>query len=160
MKRAYAQWLVLSAFLVLCFAAAALGSQFTSQSINSWYNTLEKPAWNPPNWVFAPVWTFLYLAMALAAWLVWRERGFQGAAGALGLFVLQLALNVAWSGLFFGLRNPLAGFVDIVLLWLAILGTLIAFWRINTAAGLLFVPYWLWVTYAGALNFVLWRMNA
>lgn len=160
MKRAYAQWLVLSAFLVLCFAAAALGSQFTSQSINSWYNALEKPAWTPPNWIFAPVWTLLYLAMALAAWLVWRERGFRGAAGALGLFVLQLALNVAWSGLFFGLRNPLAGFVDIVLLWLAILGTLIAFWRINTAAGLLFVPYWLWVTYAGALNFVLWRMNA
>jgi benzodiazapine receptor len=159
MKRDYAQWFALAAFLVLCFAAAAVGSLFTAQSVNTWYEGLAKPSWTPPDSLFAPVWTFLYLAMALAAWLVWRKRGLRGAPVALGLFFLQLVLNVAWSGLFFGMRSPLLGLLDIAVLWLAIVATLIAFWRINAFAGLLFVPYAAWVTYAGALNFAIWQLN-
>lgn len=159
MNRDYAQWVVLSGFIALCFVAAAVGSVLTGTSVDTWYRQLDKPDWNPPNWVFGPVWTALYLAMALAAWLVWRKKGFGGASVALGVFFLQLVLNVAWSGLFFGLRSAALGFFGVVLLWLAILGTLIAFGRINKLAGALFVPYALWVTYAGALNFAIWRMN-
>jgi tryptophan-rich sensory protein len=159
MKKEYAQWFALAGFLILCFAAATLGSMLTAQSVGGWYNNLAKPSWNPPKGVFAPVWTALYTAMAFSAWLVWRRRGFRGASGALGLFLLQLVLNVAWSGLFFGLRSPFLGFIDIVLLWFAILATLIAFSRINTLAGILFVPYLAWVSYAAALNFAIWRLN-
>jgi tryptophan-rich sensory protein len=97
--------------------------------------------------------------MAIAAWIVWRRRGFGGAAGAPGFFSLQLALNALWSPLFFGLRNPLAGLVDIVPLWAAILATLVCFWRISPLAGALLVPYWLWVSFATALNFMIWKMN-
>lgn len=159
MKKEYLQWFALAGFLVLCFGAATVGSMLTSTSVRDWYPQLVKPSWNPPTSVFAPVWTLLYLAMALAAWLVWRKRETGGAWAALGLFALQLALNVAWSGLFFGLRSPGLGVVDIVLLWFAILATLVAFWRINTVAGVLFLPYLAWVSYAAALNMVIWRMN-
>lgn len=160
MKRDYAQWMALSVFLVVCFAAAAIGSMFTGSSVNTWYRQLDKPSWTPPDWLFAPVWTALYAAMALAAWLVWRRRARGGAWAALGLFAVQLALNVAWSGLFFGLRSPFWGLVCIVALWLAILGTLIGFGRIHMLAGVLFVPYLAWVTYAGALNFAIVQLNS
>jgi translocator protein len=146
-------------FVVVCFVAAGAGADFTSHSVRDWYPTLRKPSWNPPAWIFGPVWTVLYLMMAIAAWLVWRRRGFEGAAGALGIFTLQLALNALWSPLFFGLRNPLAGLLDIVPLWAAILATLVCFLRISPLAGALMVPYWLWVSFATALNFVTWKMN-
>ena len=113
--------LMLALFIAVCFVAAGAGAGFTSSSVSNWYPTLRKPSWNPPAWIFGPVWTVLYLMMAIAAWLVWRRRGFGGAGGALGFFALQLALNALWSPLFFGLRNPLAGLVDIVPLWAAIL---------------------------------------
>lgn len=148
--------LALVAFLALCFGAAWIGSQFEP---GAWYQELDKPSWNPPAWVFAPVWSLLYLMMAVAGWLVWRERGRKAVRLALALFVLQLALNAAWSWLFFGLNRPDLAFVEIVVLWLAILATAARFWRVRRAAGALLLPYLAWVGFAGVLNFVLWRMN-
>lgn len=148
--------LALVAFLVLCFGAAWIGSQFEP---GAWYQELQKPSWNPPAWVFAPVWSLLYLMMAVAGWLVWQERGRKAVRLALALFVLQLALNAAWSWLFFGLNRPDLAFVEIVVLWLAILATAARFWRVRRAAGALLLPYLAWVGFAGVLNWVLWRMN-
>lgn len=152
--------LVLVFFIASTLAVAAVGAWATTSSVATWYPTLHKPAWNPPAWLFGPVWTFLYLTMAVAAWLVWRKLGWSGGAGVLGLFAAQLALNAAWSPLFFGLRNPAAGLVDIVALWVAVLVTGICFWRVVPIAGALLVPYWLWVSFAAALNFEIWRLNA
>jgi len=145
--------------VAVCFAAAGLGSLFTRPAIEGWYASLPKPSWTPPNWVFGPVWTVLYLSMAIAAWLVWRRGGFPGAKLPLALFAAQLALNVAWSGLFFGLRTPGAALAEIVLLWLFILATAIAFWPISRVAAWLMLPYLLWVTYAAGLNYSIWRLN-
>jgi tryptophan-rich sensory protein len=146
-------------FIAVCLGVAGAGAIFTTNSVSDWYPMLQKPSWTPPSWLFGPVWTLLYLMMAVAAWLVWRKWGLDGVGVALGLFALQLALNAAWSPLFFGLRNPLAGLLDIVPLWVAILATLLSFWKISPIAGLLMVPYWLWVSFATALNFAIWRLN-
>ena len=148
--------LTLAAWLALSFAAAAIGAFFLP---GEWYARLQKPAWSPPNWIFGPVWTALYAMMGIAAWLVWRRGGFDGQRVALSLFLLQLLLNALWSPLFFGLRNPALAFVDIALLWLAVMGTVIAFWRANSFSGGLLVPYLAWVTFASALNFAIWRLN-
>jgi translocator protein len=150
---------VLVLFIAVCLAVAGLGAISTAASVRNWYPMLHKPSWTPPSWLFGPVWTILYLMMAIAAWLVWRRRGLVTVNSALGLFAFQLALNVAWSPLFFGLKNPLAGLLDIVPLWAAIMATLISFWKISPAAGVLLVPYWLWVGFATALNFAIWKMN-
>jgi tryptophan-rich sensory protein len=151
--------LSLALFLAACFSAAIFGSLFTAQSVREWYPGLQKPAGTPPPWVFGPVWTVLYLLMAIAGWQVWeRARGWSGARLALGLFFLQLALNALWSVLFFGLRNPAAGLAEITILWLAILATVIAFFPISRLAGWLMLPYLLWVSYASYLNFGIWRM--
>jgi len=150
---------VLVASLALCFAVAGLGGYCTSLGLGPWYDGLRKPSWTPPNRVFGPVWTALYGSMAVAAWLVWGRRGAHRVAFPLGLFGLQLALNLAWSGLFFALRRPGPAFGKIVLLWMAILATLVASGRVNSAAGWLLAPYLAWVTYAAALNFALWRLN-
>ncbi len=123
------------------------------------YLPLVKPAWTPPNWVFGPVWTALYLMMAVAAWRVWLAGPWRRTARPLGLFAVQLALNVLWSVLFFGLRMPGAALVEIGILWAAILATTLAFFRHCRLAGGLMVPYLLWVSYAVALNFELWRIN-
>ena len=154
------QTIGLVVFVALCLGAAALGSAATVPRIEGWYAALDKPSWTPPDWVFGPVWTVLYLAMAVAAWLVWRQKGWSGARVPLTLFGVQLALNVAWSWLFFGLRSPGLGFADIILLWMAIVATLVAFWRRSAVAGLLFVPYLAWVTFAAVLNYSIWQMNA
>jgi translocator protein len=151
------QGIGLVGWLLVVAVAAWFGSQFMP---GAWYAGLEKPAWTPPSWLFGPVWTLLYVAMAIAAWLVWRERGFSGAPVALGLFLLQLSLNAAWSWLFFGLQRPDLAFAEIVVLWGAILATLTAFGRIRAAAGWLLAPYLAWVTFAAALNFAIWRLNA
>lgn len=143
-------------FVGLCLLTGFVGSMATQSSVDTWYATLNKPSWTPPNWLFAPVWTSLYLAMGVAAWLVWR-RG--PARISLTLFFGQLALNLAWSFLFFGMRWPLGGLIDIALLWIAIAATLWAFRTSSTAAAWLMVPYLAWVSYASALNFALWRMN-
>ncbi len=150
---------VLLALVALCFGVAAAGAWATSSSVASWYPTLRKPSWNPPAWVFGPVWTALYLGMAIAAWLVWRRVGWRGAGGAWALFAVQLALNAAWSPLFFGLRSPGAALIDIAALWIAAGATVLAFFRISPVSGAILVPYWLWVSFAAILNAAIWRLN-
>ncbi|MGL5017817.1 MAG: TspO/MBR family protein [Luteolibacter sp.] len=148
--------LALLGWLLLCFAAAGTAA-FVSPG--GWYAEINKPAWNPPAWIFGPAWTFLYITMAVAAWLVWCEGGWRAQGRALGLFVLQWSLNALWTPLFFGLHRPGLALIEILALWLAILATLIAFWRVRRAAGVLLLPYLAWVTFATALNFTIWRMN-
>ena len=153
------QALALGLFYLLCFLAAGLGSLFTMVSLGSWYAGLAKPSWNPPSWLFGPVWTVLYAMMAVAGWLVWR-RG--GAASQLALrwFAVQLVLNVGWSAVFFGLQLPGLAFVEILVLWVAIAVTLVTSWKVSRAAGILLAPYLLWVSFAAVLNFAIWRLNA
>ncbi|MCL6481213.1 MAG: tryptophan-rich sensory protein [Firmicutes bacterium] len=153
------EWWGLIGFLAVVAAVQGLASWLTFPAVREWYPTLARPTWTPPDWVFGPVWTALYLMMAVAAWWVWRTGGWANARLALSLFALQLALNAAWSGLFFRLRSPAAGLVDILLLWIAIAATLLAFRRHSAVATWLLVPYFVWVSYAAALNFALWRMN-
>lgn len=155
MSRKY-PWLALVVLIAICFSAAGIGSLATTPNIPNWYAGLAKPSWTPPSWLFGPVWSVLYLSMAVAAWLVWR-RG--NALKPLTLFAVQLAFNAAWSWLFFGLHNPGMAFVDIVLLWAAIAATMVAFWFRSAVAGILFVPYLSWVSFAAVLNFTLWRLN-
>jgi benzodiazapine receptor len=159
LRRTVRQWLGLAVSLIICFTAAGIGEALTSSSLADWYPGLAKPAWNPPDWVFGPVWTVLYALMAIAAWIVWRAAGWRRASRALGLFATQLTLNVLWSGLFFVRQNPGAAFLDVLLLWLAILATLVLFWRIDRNAGALLAPYLAWVTFAAVLNFAVWQLN-
>jgi tryptophan-rich sensory protein len=137
----------------------ALGALVTRPAIAAWYASLAKPSWTPPDAVFGPVWLVLYLSMAIAAWLVWCQRHTSAVAWPLALFAVQLVLNGAWSWLFFGQRQICVAFVDIVLLWSGIGGTLVAFWRVRPLAGWLLVPYFIWVTYAAALHAMIWRLN-
>jgi tryptophan-rich sensory protein len=152
-------WIGLIVLIILCFGIAALGGLTTTPSIPNWYAGLAKPTWTPPGWIFGPVWSILYLSMAVAAWLVWRKSGLQGAAMPMAFFAIQLFFNAAWSWLFFGLHNCGAAFIDILLLWTAIAATTVAFWRRSLLAGLLFVPYLGWVSFAAVLNFAIWRLN-
>ena len=152
-------WLGLIVLVVICFAAAGIGGAVTTPKIDHWYAILVKPSWNPPNWVFGPVWSIVYLSMAIAAWLVWRERGVAGAVAPLTLFGVQLVLNVLWPYLFFGLESPGIALVEVLLLWLAIAATMVAFWRRSKLAWLLFVPYLAWVSFASILNVTIWRLN-
>ncbi len=138
--------------VAVCLAAAGVGAYATVRSLGDWYIALPKPSWNPPNAVFGPVWTLLYLGMAVAVWLVWRMRDGGDVSSALAWFAVQLVLNVLWSVSFFGLRSPLAGLVVIVLLWYAILATILAFAPISLLAAAVLVPYLAWVTFATALN--------
>ena len=152
-------YLGLVIFLVACFVAAGIGGAVTTPKIATWYATLAKPTWNPPNWIFGPVWSALYFCMAIAAWLVWRQDGVSGATLPLTLFAVQLALNVLWSCIFFGLEKPGFAFVEVLFLWLAIAATMILFWQRSSAAGILFLPYLAWVSFASFLNFTIWRLN-
>jgi translocator protein len=149
-------WLALVVLLIVCFAVAGVGGLATAPSIPNWYAGLAKPSWTPPGWIFGPVWSVLYLCMTVAAWLVWR-RG--DAVVPMMLFGIQLFFNAAWSWLFFGLHSPVAAFIDIVPLWTTITATTVLFWRRSTLAGILFVPYLIWVSFAAALNFAIWRLN-
>jgi translocator protein len=143
-------------WLVLTFAAAALGARFLP---DEWYGLLTKPTWNPPNSIFAPVWTILYLLMATAAWLVWQSYGIKGALVPFILFFAQLLLNAAWTWLFFGRHRIFGALIDIVILWVTILVTLISFWNLEPVAGILLLPYLMWVSFATALNWTIWRLN-
>jgi tryptophan-rich sensory protein len=145
--------------LVICFAAAGIGRAVTTPKIGTWYATLAKPSWNPPNWVFGPVWSALYFCMAVAAWLVWWQGGFSEATLPLTLFGVQLVLNVLWSCIFFGLEMPGFAFAEVLLLWAAIAATMVTFWPRSMIAGLLFVPYLAWVSFASVLNYAIWRLN-
>ena len=143
----------LSCFFAVCFAVAAFGAQFTP---GLWYAGLEKPSWNPPSWVFGPVWAALYAMIAMAGWLVWRHTGTLRTP-AMAVYAVQLALNGAWSWLFFGLHRPGLAFAEILVLTVAIAVNVAVFWRLRPLAGALLVPYLAWVTFAAALNFSLWR---
>jgi len=145
----------LIAILAVTFTASAIGGLVTAPATaaGGWYETLPLPSWTPPRWLFGPVWTTLYALMGLAAWLVWRERGSVRAASfPLGLYALQLVLNVTWSVVFFGLRSPTGALAEMGALWVAILATLVVFWRVRALAGALLVPYLAWVSFAAALN--------
>jgi tryptophan-rich sensory protein len=149
--------LALSGWLALTFSAAAT-SGFVSTG--GWYAELAKPTWNPPSWLFGPVWTALYIMMAVAAWLVWQRAGWRARGGPLMMYLVQWALNALWTPLFFGLQRPGLAFVEILVLVVAIYATLVAFWKVRRVAGLLLVPYALWTTFAAVLNFMIWRMNS
>jgi translocator protein len=149
--------LALAGWLALCFGAASLGGIFMP---GEWYATLKKPSWNPPGWIFGPVWTALYTMMAVAAWLVWKRGGFAGQRKPLALFLTQLVLNAIWTPLFFGLHWPRIAFAEIVMLWLAIAATLDAFRAVSRAAAWLLAPYLAWVSFATLLNFALCRLNS
>jgi benzodiazapine receptor len=152
-------WLALIGFLVLTFAVAAIGGAVTAGSVHTWYPTLNKPAFNPPDWIFGPIWTALYLMMAVSAALAWSGARPGARRPAITWFLLQLALNLGWSLLFFGLHQVALAFGWLVLLWLAIAATIRCFWSISRPAGLLLIPYLAWVGFAGLLNFLIWRLN-
>lgn len=145
-------------WFAVCFLAAGIGS-LASIRAGSFYTDLVRPDWAPPPEVFGPVWTVLYALMAVAAWLVWRQGGFRAARTALTLFLVQLVVNALWSWLFFAWQMGGAAFADIVLLWLLIVATLVAFARVRLLAAALLVPYLLWVSFASALNYTVWQLN-
>ncbi len=158
-RRPLTNALGLLASLALCFAVSGLGGLITAQSVGTWYQDLAKPVFNPPDWVFAPVWTTLYLLMAVAAWRVWRRAGWRDGRAALTAFGGQLALNLGWSATFFGLRMPGSALAVVLVLLAAIAVTTRLFWAVDRPAGLLLVPLLAWVGFATALNAAIWLLN-
>ncbi len=152
-----ASWPSLTASMLLCVVGGAASGLATPPG--DWYWKLNKPPWTPPPWLFGPVWTLLYLMMGVAAWLLWRRRDATLGRAAVTLFVVQLALNLAWTPLFFGLHAPGLAFAEIVALWVAIVATVTVGWRVHRAAAALLTPYLSWVSFAAALNFAIWRLN-
>ncbi|MFC2025212.1 TspO/MBR family protein [Chloroflexota bacterium] len=146
--------------IATCLCAGAIGSIFTTPAIPTWYATLEKPPFNPPNWLFAPAWTTLYLLMAISAFIIWR-RSVNNRQGqkSLIIFLIQLILNALWSAVFFGLESPLYGIIIIIALWAAILLTILMFFRLSLLAGWLLLPYIGWVTFAAILNIYIFILN-
>ncbi len=138
--------------------AGFLGSLSTISSIPTWYAGLQKPSFNPPNWVFGPVWTMLYTLMGISFYLIWTSKS-KLKNTAMIIFGIQLLLNAIWSPLFFGLKNPLLAFIDIILMWISIVATIIIFYKIKPMAAYLLIPYILWVSFAALLNFSLWQLN-
>jgi tryptophan-rich sensory protein len=149
----------LVASVILCQIAGFLGSLFTIPAIPTWYATLKKPFFTPPNWVFSPVWISLFILMGISLFFIWRRQGHPQFKKALIFFFVQLILNVLWSLAFFGLRLPLLGFIDIILLWIAILLTILHFLKVSKFAGVLLIPYLLCVGFATLLNLSLWILN-
>lgn len=149
------------AVVIICLTVGYFSGMVTREAITDWYPTLIKPIFNPPNWIFAPVWTALYIMMGIAAGLVWSKIEIQKEAvkKALIFFAIQLALNALWSYLFFGLHNPLLAGLEIIVLWLMIYETYAQFSKINKIAGYLFIPYIAWVSFAAILNFSIWWLN-
>jgi len=158
MKRG-AGFLSLLISLGLSLSAGFLGAWATASSVDSWYQGLNRPWWTPPDALFAPVWTALYILMGVAAWLVWKRADDHRVGWPLSLYALQLLLNALWSYLFFGLRSPGAALIEIIVLWAAIAATAAGFARVDRRAAWLMAPYLAWVSFAMALNFALWRMN-
>ena len=150
-----------SLLMMIAFGAASFGAAGTGAIFRpgDWYKQLDKPRWRPPDWLFAPVWTVLYVLIAVSGWLVWHEAGFSGAALPLGVYALQLLLNAAWTPIFFGLHRPGLAMVEIAILWGSIVATMLLFHPVSAAAAWLLVPYLAWVSFASALNFAIWRRN-
>lgn len=145
--------------ILIAQAAGLIGSFFTVSSVGTWYATLAKPMWNPPDWIFGPVWIALYTLMGMAAYIVWLQKNAQSVGIALSVYGAQLILNALWSILFFGLKNPSFAFIEILILLAFILLTTILFWKINTWAGVLMLPYVAWVSFAAFLNYTIWQLN-
>ena len=139
--------------------AGIVGSVFTASSVREWYPTMVKPDWNPPSWLFGPVWITLYTLMGIAAAMIWRQRELPEAKLALWVYGIQLVLNALWSILFFGLKNPALAFAEILILLTLIIVTAVLFYKINHTAGLLMLPYIAWVAFASFLNYTLWQLN-
>ncbi len=152
--------LKLIASIGICLAAGVIGSIFTSPAITGWYVTLQKPFFTPPNWVFGPAWTTIYILMGIALFLVW-DKGIQyrKVKLSMGVFGVQLVLNFLWSILFFGMQNPFYALIEVIILWFAILATILVFYGIDRRASLLLVPYILWVSFASLLNYYVWILN-
>ncbi len=147
--------------LLICQLAGFIGSLFTTPSISEWYNYLEKPSFTPPNWIFSPVWISLFVLMGISLYMVWNKGWKEPLQKrALFFFGTQFVLNILWSIIFFGLRTPFFALLEIILLWISILGTIITFSRVSKKAALLLVPYFLWVSFAAFLNYSLWTLNA
>ena len=142
--------------ILLPFLASAIGGLFTASSVSTWYVELTKPSFNPPSWIFGPVWTILYLLMGISLYLVWTKKYNQKA---FTLFGVQLFLNALWTILFFGLKVPLYALIEIVFLWAAILMTIVYFYRINRTSAYLLMPYIIWVSFAAILNFAIFLLN-
>ncbi|THD59293.1 TspO/MBR family protein [Phenylobacterium sp.] len=147
------------AFVGVALGVGALGGLATASSVTTWYLGLNKPAFNPPNAVFGPVWTILYILMAVAAWRVWRRARRSGLWSALTLYAAQLVLNLAWSLIFFGLRQPAWALGEVVVLLSGVVMTAVVFWRIDRLSGLMMIPYAVWVAFAAVLNLEIWRLN-
>jgi len=146
--------------IVACQCAGLIGSIFTTAAIPTWYANLQKPPFTPPNWLFAPAWVTLYLLMGIAAFIIWRKGlEHKEVKSALLIFLAQLVLNALWSVVFFGLETPLYGMVVIVALWIAILLTIVKFFKISLVAGVILLPYILWVSFASVLNVSIWVLN-
>lgn len=150
----------LCGFIVICLAAGGVGAALTTSEIGGWYQTIVKPSWNPPAWIFGPVWTTLYILMGIAAWLVWLRSDNRQVRLPLIWFAIQLVLNFAWSPVFFRMHAMGLAFAVLVALWIAIATTMYLFFQRSTVAGLLLVPYLVWVSFAGVLNFTLWQLNS
>ncbi|MCB9802974.1 tryptophan-rich sensory protein [Candidatus Nomurabacteria bacterium] len=160
MKIKIKSWPKLLLSIIICQGAGLLGSVFTTSEINAWYRGIIKPSFNPPNWIFGPVWTLLFLLMGFALYLIWQEDFKKKKVQlAWAIFIGQLVLNVFWSVLFFGLHNPGAAFVEIIILWLAILTNIYYFYQVKKTAAYLLLPYILWVSFAAILNFAIWQLN-
>jgi benzodiazapine receptor len=153
-------WIGLVVFIFICLGAGGLGAIATTPEIKGWYTTLEKPSWNPPDYIFGPVWTTLFVMMAIAAWLVWKPGGVKVVVIPMTLFAFQLVLNVSWSWIFFGMHQPGWAFIEIIVLWMFILATTVSFFRRSRMAGWLMLPYIAWVSFASVLNFTIWHLNS
>lgn len=143
--------------IMICELAGIIGSVFTVSSIPTWYAGLNKPVFNPPNYIFGPVWTFLYLLMGISLFLIWIKG--EGIKNALIIFFIQLVLNTLWSLIFFGMKALLPAFIEIIIMWIFILWTIISFYKISKPASFLLVPYLLWVSFASVLNYYIWKLN-
>lgn len=154
-----ADWKLFIIALILCQGAGIIGSIFTFDAIPTWYATLAKPWFSPPNWIFGPVWITLYFMMACSLYLIWKSKPSFQKGFTEKVFYTQLILNAAWSILFFGLQNPMVAFAEIVIMWITILLTLLSAWKLNKTAGILLIPYILWVSFASILNLSIVLLN-
>jgi tryptophan-rich sensory protein len=153
-------WLKLIISILIVWIVGGLGSIFTASSVNTWFSTLNKPVFNPPSWVFGPVWTILYIMIGISLFLVWKSNiKLKFKKTAYWIFAVQILLNGFWSVAFFGMQNPALAFLVIVLLWISIILNIIYFYRISKTSAYLLIPYWLWVSFASVLNGAIWLLN-
>ena len=145
--------------IIIAQGSGLIGSLFTATSVNTWFETISKPTWNPPSWIFGPVWTILYLLMGIAAYIIWQKKDIVGVKVTLLVYGIHLVFNSLWSILFFGLKNPQLAFFEIIVLLILIIITTILFWKIDRWAGALMFPYIAWVSFATVLNYTIWQLN-